>query len=294
MNDNLDFSGHFDLSFDRGAAIASAAQKLDQSMAHLAPGAEAGTSEAGDIARAFASDKAELGRPVVYRVDLSKFEAAGPIPVSVAELTRRSCFYCVSFPVSLFAPKGGAFNQLEVKVEFNPDDDGLRPTSYDVLPDSEWATKFKVGADLSVGVTGDLKLKIGAPQELAALAGLPVGVEAGAGAEVESRIVAGPFEYALQVPRVVHTPADHDHVFWRLSGGKFSQHQDAGLRVVLRVPKDRPVLNVNGYMQATRSYKVLGTGFKQALDNLPKRLAAFFREGTPIRASGRWELSEEL
>jgi len=238
MNDNLDFSSDFDLGGDRRQLLEDAARRLDISASHLGPGSAPDKSDAGDITRAFANDQAKLGRPVIYRVEMTAVDRKrDELSTSVAELTRNAAFYCVSFPVSLFSPVGRGFNQLEVKVEFNPDDDGIRPTSFDVLPDQQWTTKFQVGAKLSTGVTADLKFAMDVPQALASFAGVPMGGDIGAQAGASTSLLLGPFDYALRVPQVVHTPAEHDHVFWRLKGGSFVTEQDPGLRVVLRVPR---------------------------------------------------------
>lgn len=295
MNDELGFSIDYDQSFDRLGVIGEAARVLDRSSDHLGPGATDDASEAGDIVRAFAEDRATFGRPVLHRLDTRALELLpGTQPISTHELTRTASFYYLSFPVSLFARPGRGFNRLEAKVEFNPNDNGVRPTTFDVLPTQRWATKFAVGAEASAGVTADMRLVVGAPQELAALTGLPFAGSAGAQVEAKSKLILGPFKWTLRVAEVVHTPPEHDHVFWRLDGGSFVQEQDPGLRVVLRVPREVHGLRIVSRMQATRYYNLLQSKLKQAILDLPAALRSFFSEGTPILASGDWDLSAEL
>jgi hypothetical protein len=291
----LDFGTGWDEGEDRTRLIEKAAGALDRQAAHMGPGQPAPHSEAGDIARAFADDQAQFGRPVLHRLDTSTLDpAAQGIPVTREELLRSSSFYFVSFPVSLYSRPGRGFNRLEVKVEFNPGDEGRRPVTFDVLPDQEWANRFQVDADVSVGVRADLRLALDVPQELTALAGVPVGGSAGATGGGGVKLLAGPFKYAVRVPQVEHTPPEHDHVFWRLDGGRFQQEQDPGLRAVLAVPHSAGGLRITARMQATRYYPLLQSGLKAAIANLAPALRSFFTSGTPILARGDWDLGEDL
>lgn len=292
LNEKLDFSGSFP-SVERNALIAEAAHELDLSYAHLGPGDEPGTSEAGDIARAFAEDQASLGRPIVHPLDLAQLDAKN-MPVTVEELTRKASFYWLEFPVSLYTPRGRAFNELKVKMQFNRDDHGVRPTTFDVLPDQRWAERFQVNAQLSAGVTADLGFVVDAPEAIAALAGAPVGLSAGAEAGAKAGLLLGPFAYTLRVPEVEHTAAKNDHVIWQLKGGSFVKEQDPGLRVLLRVPNEVSVLKIAGKMEATRYFQLLQSTLKGAIKNLPERIKQFFVGGTPIYASGEWDLTSDL
>jgi len=295
VTDVLDFSQGLDAGVDRAQLIEEAAMRLDAAARHLAPGGKDGTSETGDIAREFADDEASLSRPRLHRVDLSALDPARiSIPVSTQELTRRASFYWLSFPVSLFSRPGRGFNRIEMKVEFNPGDDGVRPVTFDVLPDEAWATKFQVGSKLALGVNAELQFDLTVPDGAAQLIGLPASGGAAGQAAAETGLVLGPFTYVLRVPEVVHNGSQHSHVFWRLDGGSFVQQQDPGFQVILRLPDGVQALEVRATMQATRYYNLLQSRLKEAIQDLPAALRSFFVGGTPIRARDEWTLTEEL
>jgi len=47
-------------------------------------------------------------------------------------------------------------------------------------------------------------------------------------------------------------------------------------------------------MEATRYYRLLQSNLKQAILELPDAMRSFFTGGTPINASGQWDLSRDL
>jgi hypothetical protein len=152
-----------------------------------------------------------------------------------------------------------------------------------------------VGAQVSAGVSTDLKLAVGLPEELAALTGVPVHGSAGAEGKANVNLLLGPFEWSLRAPQVAHNAAGHDHVRWRLDGGEFVEEQDPGLRVVLRVPHGVDTMKIEGYLEARRYYRLLQSRLKQAIRDLPAKIRAFFDdEGTKIRHHGEWDLTEAM
>jgi hypothetical protein len=293
MMDDDGFEFEFLSVEDRLQLIADAARRLDAQATVLGRGPAAGSEEAR-IAREFASDTATLGCPVVYPVDLGRLDPERhAMPVEIKALADRATFYWLSFPVSLHSGLTRGFNRLEVKVEFNAGDD-VRPTTFDVLPDQEWATRFTVGAKVEVGLTAGMKAHVAVPQALATAVGVPASASVDASANAHGDLVLGPFAYAVRVPNVTHTSVGNDHVFWRLDGAKFVEEDDPGLRVVLSVPKGVEQLRIDAILQATRYFNLLQAGLRDAIAALPEALASFFRRGVPIYDSKSWDLSEQL
>lgn len=296
VDELLDFDSDFDIGFERDRVLADAARFLEVDAGALAGGGDGAPSEMAALVRAFSEDQASLERPTIYLVKREALKAAAAaMPVSVRELTERARFYWVSIPVSLFSAVGRGFNRLEVKIAFNPDDEGIRPTAFSILPSRRWATKLKIGAELSAGVTADLKVAVGLPEELAALSGLPVSGTAAAHARGSTGLVLGPFAWSLRCPEVEHNAANLDHVFWRLSGAQFVREQDPGLRILLCVPNAVNRLAITGQLRARRYYNLFDHKLMEAIRTLPETLKSFFTDqGTQILSADRWDLSPEM
>lgn len=297
MTDEFDFDEG--LPFDasaRGDFLTEAAGALDRlGMQYGDAGQAQGTTDVGDFARAFANDVAQVQKPQIYRLDaklLDRDHAA--VPVGTDELVREFRFYWLALPVSLWARPGWGFNRLEAKVEFEADGGA---TTFDLLPDQEFATRFSLNASLDLGVDAGMRfsaqvpvLAVGAP----GVAGASAAANAQANADAKARLVVGPFDYRVTAPKVKHSPAGLDHAFWRLDSAEYVDERDPGLRVVVRVPKDTDSMNVTVTIQARRYFSMLNARFQEAVRSLPDAVANFFKGGTPLGDSGMWDLSREM
>jgi len=278
--DDLDFELSPDeLGDTRRSLFREAGDQLDAAAGHL-KGGGGGTTEEGDWARAFDEDEAQLKPPEVFRIDESRLNALREdMPVELVELTRLARFYWLSFPVALWASEGRGFNQVQVKMEFNPDDEeARRPATFDILPDNEFTEKFNAQASVKVGLGANLKF--------AAVA--PVGVEA------QTDLALGPFTYELRALQVKRSAEGYDYARWRLDGAKFIQEHDPGLRVVLRVPRDVDRLVIRGHLRARRYYSMLDARFMKKIVNLPAKLVSLFGDGAPIGDVRTWDVSHAM
>jgi hypothetical protein len=297
-DEDLEFSSAIGvLGGARTGLLDEAATRFDQRQSPMS-GTTAVRSREGEIARTFLEDHAALGRPQVYRLGVEDLpDDRAESPVTAAELGRRTRFYWLEFPVSLWCRPGHAFNRLEMKVEFDEGDDGgRRATTFDVLPDPAWADVLKVDSELSLGVGADFKVGLAVPSIDLTAVGIPVAVQAGTDVDIHGRtgLTLGPFQWALRAPKVKRSPTGLDHVFWRLDSAEFAQTQDAGLRVVLKVPKASDRLHVTAQMRATRYFDLLEAGLQRAIRDLPAAIRSFFTGGTPIDAEDRWDLTDDL
>ena len=285
---------------ERAQLLLTAADLLDRRNVTLGPGDVPVRSEEGDVARLFAQDRAELGRPTVHRLELSDANVARRnTPVTKDELTRRFRYYWVEFPVSLWTCAGRAFNCLQVAVDFNKaGDEAHRPIAFDAIPDQAFATRFAAESEVSVGVDAAFKFSA-APLALpvpvdAGVLGLQAEAHADVGAQASSKLIFGPFRCALRTPVVKRSAIGLPTMQWRLDESSFEDENDPGLRVVLRVPADVDSLQIGAFLEATRYYNLLGAGLIRGLRDLPKTVKDFFTGGTPIRATSSWDLSEQL
>jgi hypothetical protein len=298
-DEELEFSSGIGvLGGARTNLLDEAAGRLDQRQVHMGPGTTTVESREGEVARTFLEDQAALGRPQVYRLGVENLPGGrAQTPVEPGELERRTRFYWLEFPVSLWCRPGHAFNRLELKVAFDEDDsEGRRATTFDVLPDPAWVEHLKVDTQLALGVGADFKVGLATPSVDLTAVGIPVAAHAGADVDLQatSGLTLGPFQWALRAPKVKRSPTGLDHVFWRLDSAEFAQTQDAGLRVVLRVPRTSDGLQVRAQMRATRYFELLEAGLQRAVRDLPAAIRSFFTGGTPIDAENAWDLSDDL
>jgi hypothetical protein len=296
MTDELDFGEPLTApGIERAELLNQAASALDRLGGQLGPGGKRVPSKEGDLARAFADDLAEAQRPQVFRLDADRLDPERhAVPVDIEELLRRSKFYWLSLPVSLWSRPGWGFNRLEAKAEFAVDGD---VATFDLLPDQEFATRFQANAEIDVGVDASMKFSATVPTVAVGLpggAGGAVGASADANAALKTGFVVGPFGYRVTAPKVKHSPPGLDHAFWRLDGAQYVDERDPGLRVILRVPKDAITLEVTMAIQARRYFNMLSARLQEAVTGLPAGIANFFKGGTPIGDSQTWDLSGEM
>lgn len=280
---------------ERGDFLADAATALDRLGMHYGPGQSEGTSEVGDFAREFATDLAEVQKPQIYRLDAALLDRdRSDVPVETTELIRQHRFYWLSLPVSLWARPGWGFNRLEAKAEFEADGGA---TTFDLLPDQEFATRFSMNASLDLGIDAGLRFTAEAPLLAAGVpgvAGASAGANAAASAGAKANLVVGPFDYRVTAARVKHSPVGLDHAFWRLDSAEYVDERDPGLRVVLRIPKSAESVKVTVTIQARRYFPVMNARFQEAVRNLPDAIANFFKGGTPLGDRRTWDLSQEM
>ena len=283
------------LGGQRGELLQEAASALDMLSGQLGPGGKREPSEEWDFVRAFAGDHAEVHRPQVFRLDAERLDPERhDVPVEAAELMRKSKFYWLSLPVLLWSRPGWGFNRLEAKAEFATDGDA---STFDLLPDQEFATRFQANAKVDLGVDAGMKFSATVPTlavGLPGVAGGAAGASVDADVTVKTGFVLGPFGYRVTAPRVKHSSAGPDHAFWRLDGAQYVNERDPGLRVILRVPKDAGKLEVTTTIQARRYFNMLSARLQEAVKSLPEAIGNFFTGGTPIGHSKSWDLSGEM
>lgn len=294
MDHELEFSAPLIAPKDREELLASAAGIFDRRATQLGGGLARETPE-GQLAREFSKDRAGLGQPEVYRLASEHIEREG-LPVARDELTRLAAHYWLSLPVLLWTRTGHAFNRLEIKLVFNEGDPDGRPVVVDAVPTHELVTKFEASAKLAVSVNGNFKFKVQMPDVPLEPFGVPGEIGAGAGvdAEAESKIILGPLSYSIRSPEVQRSGVGFPEVWWRLERASFFDENDPGLRVILMIPRTTTRLHVGAQLLATRYTTFFGAGFRQALKDLPAVMRQFFTGGTPIAATGEWDLSEAL
>ena len=280
---------------DRAELLQEAAAALDLLGGQLGPGGNRAPSDEWDFVRAFAEDRAEVQRPQIFRLDAKLLDRErDDVPVEVGELIRDSKFYWLSLPISLWSRPAWGFNRLEAKAEFTT---AGHASTFDLLPDEEFATRFQANAAVELGVDAGLKFSATVPTVavgLPGVAGGEAGAKAGADLDVKTGFVIGPFGYRMTAPKVKHSSVGLDHAFWRLDGAEYVDERDPGLRVILRVPKDADKLEVTATIQARRYFRVQSARLQEAVTSLPAAVANFFKGGTPIGDSQSWDLSEEM
>lgn len=296
MTDEFDFDEG--LPFDateRSDFLADAAGALDRLGMHYGEGGQQGTTDIGDFAREFANDVAEVQKPQIYRLDAALLDRdRSDVPVEAGELVRAHRFYWLSLPVSLWARPGWGFNRLEAKAQFDAEGGA---TTFDLLPDQAFATRFSLNASLDLGVDAGMRFSAQAPVlavGMPGVAGASADAKAQASAEAKTKLVVGPFDYKLTAARVRHSPPGLDHAFWRLDSAEYVDERDPGLRVVVRIPKETESMKVTVTIQARRYFAVMNARFQEAVSSLPAAIANFFKGGTPLGASGTWDLSQEM
>jgi hypothetical protein len=303
--EDLDFSET--THYDRGAVLFEAAARVDALMGHLGEDDQPASSEYGDLLRALVNDVAEFGAyPDVYPIPVSELPGADQLSSSRTTVLEQGYrFWWLEFPLTLFTRRNWAFNRLEVRLEFNPNEpEGYRrPKAYDILPNRQFETIAQVGSDINLRLGFDAHFALDTGPLLdaafmgaAALTGASVQAGAGveAGARAQTYYAFRPFQYRVAAARINHTAVGLERVFWRLDGAEFFQENVPRLIVIAQVPIETDVIKVRAILQAYRHFTLFPSGLQAAIRQLPEVLRAYFGGGAPLHAETPYDLSPRM
>ncbi len=290
----VDFSSQ--VAENRSALLLEAADRLDRLAGHLGEtdGGDGEPDPYGQLLRDLVADKAEFA---AYP-DLRPLPAVSPAQdaASSFRLQDRFSFWWLRVPLLLFPRRNWAFNRLEVRVEFSPQQQraDLRPKVFDILPNRRFDTVMRAGVHVLLSVGADGHFSVKTPEITAPLP--PTGmVSAGAGAEAQASVGAqvgfGPIRFRASAAKVDHTAEGLDKVFWRLNGAEFFQENQPELIVVLQVPREVDTAAVVGVLQAYRRFNLFPGGLQAAIRQLPEALRVFFAQGAPLEARAAYDLA---
>jgi hypothetical protein len=242
-----------------------------------------------DMLRKLGEESAEFSPSLgVYHLASELFTDRGILmPVAVAELMSRYDFYLVNVPVTLVPRSGWDFSELECRIAFNVDAaEDRRPVAHELFPKEEWQTLISSQNELSFGIDANLAVNAGVKLPVTPVVGGDA--SAGAKAGVKSQFIIGPFTYQVRRRRVMTRGKGNVFAYWRLSGDRAADTEDTQLSVVLRVPKDVSVVNVDGVMKASRHISTFGAGFRALLEFVTKGTRDFFERGAPLSDTHSW------
>ena len=287
----MEFSSQ--VAANRSALLLEAAERLDRLAGHLGE-TDAEPDPYGQLLRDLAADTAEFA---AYP-DLRPLPAVSPSQATASSfmLQDRFSFWWLRVPLLLFPRRNWAFNRLEVRVEFSPQEQraDLRPKVFDILPNRRFDTVMRAGAHVLLSVGADGHFSVETPEITASLppAGL---VSAGAGAQAQASVGAqagfGPVQFRAVAARVDHSAEGLDKVFWRLDGAEFFQENQPELVVVLQVPHGVDTATVVGVLQAYRRFNLFPAGLQAAIRQLPEAFRVFFAQGAPLDARTIYDLT---
>lgn len=329
MNNPLNTPQGFDFDFDFGGvsrrtlvdSARQTLQALDEELgapeerkrgitlpgSEEAPAAPGAPVPAGETVNAADALLAQLND---QRVDFSDYVDIYPlreknftdhglaVPVRFKDLSKKSNFYWIRFPIFYQNKPNMPFNKIECALEFNPGEmDGYRrPRAMLLLPDRKFSNLLEL--------TDSLTMKIGENFEFEASTG-DVQIEAGsvkaggkAGVDVATAgnlgLAVGPFTYTLKKAKVENSSPGAEKVFWRVTGSEFFQDSVPQFVVVLQVPKEVASVRVAAALQAYSYFNLAAAGVGDVLRYLGERVANFFRAGAPVRDTQEWDISRSL
>lgn len=289
----------YDMSaVDRGSLLTSAASALDLQASSLGGPAQATETPAGRVARALIGDEAFFSAfPDVYEISDRTFLARKrPLPARFKELARDFRFYWLYIPIALIPQYNWAFNRLEVAIEFNPEDmkPERRPRAYQILPAKQFQQLLELTTKLDVSINEEFEFAahppaVALPNDLASISG---SVEASAAGS--AGLTVGPFSYRIKKAKIDHSPVGMEQVWWRIDGAEFFQEDSPALIVIVQVPTAVRQVKIAAALQAYRYFNFATAGLQDAVAQLPKALADFFRAGAPLRDDAAWDITPRL
>ena len=287
-------------ALDRKAVLIDAARRVDALHGHMAPGEVAPETQDGKILRTLAEDEGRFAKsPVVRKITDQEYLGRGlPVPVDVAALFGKYRHYLLEIPFELDPAAGWAFNKLEVRIDFNPDDKTPReqPKVYQIFPDPKFQSLFEANANLEVGVkaNGEFDAKTGSVAVQAGQASFKMGADLGAEAGAKAGLVLGPFRYSVKKALINHRGTGKEWARWEISGTQLNKGDDPRLMVIVQVPKDLEAVKVRGQLLASRYFSLGNYSLVEAVKNLPDTLQRFFEGGTPYHRANDWDVTGQM
>jgi hypothetical protein len=299
--DNAGFDFADVAGLNRKELLMDAAQRLDALRGHYGGKREISETPEGKLVRTLAEDEGRFAKsPVVRKITDKEYLGRNlTVPVSVTELFRKYRHYVLEFPFELDPAAGWAFNKLEVRIDFNPDDATPveHPKVFQIFPDPKFQTLFEANANLEVGVNANAEFSA-TPGHVDVQAGQAAfKVEAGIGAEAGGKtgFVIGPFSYSIKRALINHRGTGKEWARWEISGTKLNRGDDPRLMVIVQVPKQTGQVKVRGQLLATRYISLANYTLIEAIKNLPNTLRGFFEGGTPYYyRPDDWNMTEEM
>lgn len=295
---------HLDFSFsmqgiDRQAVITEAAKHLDELRGKLGPDKEKMfESPEGAFVRSFSQDRAEFASVIaVLPITDTHFLMNGKtIPPQTATLLRNYNFYWVKPVIILFPRHNWGFHRLEVLIEFNPDStDNARPIAHQILPDKKFQSQLSTHGHLSLSLNENLEFQAQTSSMQATLGPIEGKLEAGAGMKTSGDLgfTIDHLDYHLVSIQIDHTDTGAEKVFWRLNGEGIVRENTPDIVVIARMPKSVSELKVAAVLQAYHHLRYPASVW-EAMEELPRSLARFFKGGMPIRVEKQWDVSSSL
>lgn len=270
--------------------------------APAAPGAPAGeTATAADALLAQLNEQ---------RVDFSDYVDIYPlreknftdhglaVPVRFKDLSKKSNFYWVRFPIYYQNKLNMPFNKIECALEFNPGEtDGFkRPRAMLLLPDRKFSNLLELTDSLTVKIGENFEFEASTGDMQVSAGNATVGGKAGVDVATAGNLglAVGPFTYTLKKAKVENSSPGAEKVFWRVTGSEFFQDSVPQFVVVLQVPKEVDSVRIAAALQAYSYFNLAAAGLGEALRYLGERVANFFRAGAPVRDTQEWDISRSL
>jgi hypothetical protein len=298
----------FDVSelagINREELLLEAAQSLDALRGHLGGESQLSQTPEGNLVRELAMDKAEFAQePVIYRITAQDFLTRNlPVPIHFKELSQNFNFYFLAFPFDLRpgTGTGWSYNQLVVKIEFNPGDAGAdgRPKVYQIFPSTKFQTFFEADANLEVSLdpnfefsanTGSISLQAGS----AAFKG-----EAGLGAKLAggAGVVIGPLAYSVKRAIIKSTQTGLEWTRWEFGATTLGRGDDPQLWVIAQVPKQTKTMKIRGELVVNRYFNLANYSFREAIKNLRDTWRRFIEGGAPLyyKPAEDWDVTKAL
>lgn len=227
----------------------------------------------------------------VYPLTAKEFRARGfEVPSNIASQMKTFQFALINIPITLVPVKGWGFNALDCIVAFNPDRPlEQRPIAHQMFPTEEWQEKIKFSQQLSIGVDEFFNFT--------PVGEVPQVAKAGVSADVQGgfRMVLGPYNYTVRLPRVLARGSGNVKVRWTLAGEENIQQSELKLGVVIKVPRQAKKVEVVGVMTLNRQFHSLSADLKYLVEYIRTSSKEFFKKGTPPKLPpGVWDITRQL
>ncbi len=217
--------------------------------------------------------KISFGNPYDNLIRLTE-QLFQEIGVELSQINRQQMekkfdFYYLTLAISMQPAPGTEFSKVECALDFSPKGQG-EPIIQTIFPNSEWRAMLKMGANINVGLNGNLDW----------VAGIDVPLEKFS-AELKAKVVnnndlkafiAIP-EYTFELGRadIAATGEGNSECFWRIEHPELKKVQTTRFGVVFKVPKGTNTVTLKGMVAAEPNFNWLTTNLKYVFEALSQK-----------------------
>lgn len=214
------------------------------------------------------------------------------------QMENRFDFYYMTLTVSMQPAPGAEFSKIECALDYSPKGKD-EPIIQTIFPKSEWREMFKLGADINVGLNGNLDWVAGIDIPLEELSG-NLKAKVVNNNDLKAFVAIPKYFFELGRADIAAMGEGNSECFWRIEHPELKKVQTSRFGVVFKVPKNTKTITLKGVVAVEPNFNWLTANLKYVFEALSQKLKDFLllqdekrtgKQRLPIGDHEKWTLT---